>query len=406
MTEHLSDEIVEQYRLHQLDDAARRQTEAHLSTCGACVGRLAASDSDLAFDSLSGALLPQAGDEAFHLSDAEIERYNFGKAGEADRIICESHVAVCEECREKLDRLGTIKARPQLWMGLSANAIRIAAAIAVIAFISLLLLFARQRFRPDETVRSVPPQIPAASPSPTLENKESPVEPAPTSAAIATLKDNGREIRLDAGGKLTGAEGFDSETQQLVKRVLSGGSLNKPAVLTELSAGQITLLGDSKADQGFHVVSPLSQIIETDRPTLRWQPLAGASSYVVSIYDQKFNRITQSPPLTQTAWPTAAPLPRGNIFFWEVVATKDGKEITAPVAPAPKARFKVLATEHQQELIKLRSQKPESHLALGLAYARFGLIAEALSELTVLSKENPNSPEITKLLSQVRRWQR
>lgn len=404
MTEHLSDEIIEQYRLHQLDDAARRQAEAHLSVCDPCVGRIAAADSDVAFDSLSGALLPQAGDEAFHLSDAELEKYAFGKAGEADRIICESHVEACEECHGKLDRLGIINARPRLWMGLSANAIRIAASLAAIAFIALILLLARQRSRPDEAVRSLPPQIPTASPSPTFENKESPVEPAPTGAAIATLKDNGREIRLDADGKLTGAEGFDSETQQLVKRVLSGGSLNKPSVLTELSAGQITLLGDGKADQGFHVVSPLSQVIETDRPTLRWQPLAGASSYVVSIYDQKFNRITQSPPLTQTTWNTAGPLPRGNIFFWEVVATKDGKEITAPVAPAPKARFKVLATEHQQELIKLRSQKPESHLALGLAYARFGLIGEALSELTTLSKENPNSPEIAKLLSQVRRW--
>jgi hypothetical protein len=405
MTEHLSDEIVEHYRLHQLDDGARRRADAHLAACDSCVSRIAEAAPNLAFHSLREALLPRAGEEAFHLSDGELERYAFGNTGEADKIICESHVQVCEVCEGKLFRLGMINARPRLWMGLTARGLLIAASIAVIAFLALLLLLARQRARPDETVKSLPPQIPAASPSPALENKESPAEPA-SQGAIASLKDNGRELFLDADGRLTGAEAFDSETQQMMKRVLSGSSLGKPQVLNELNAGRITLLGDDNAPQGFSLVGPLGQVIETDRPTLKWRSLAGAASYVVSIYDQKFNRVAQSPPLTQTAWAAAAPLPRGNDFFWEVVATKDGKEVTAPVAPAPKAQFKVLAAEHLAALSKLRSQKPESHFALGLAYARFGLITEALGELTALSKDNPNSPELAKLIIQLRRWQR
>lgn len=406
MTEHLSNEIIELYRNHRLDDMARRRTNAHLSMCRSCLSRVSGADSEFAVQSLSEALLPLTNDEPFHLSADELESFASGRATHADRIICESHFEVCTECSNGFSRLVTaksvtpIKPRWQMWS--SPTPARIAAAIALLALVVLVIMLWRQQARREEA-RVVPQQTPATSPSPSPSNTASPSEPT-LSAAIALLRDNGREIRLDTSGQLSGAEGFDSETQQVIKSVLSGGSLSKPTVLHELAPGQLTLRGTGSGDQAFRLIGPVSQVVETDRPTLKWQPLKGASSYVVSVYDQNFNRVNQGPPLAKIEWRVTAPLPRGSNFYWEVTATKDGNEVTAPVAPAPKAQFKVLASQHLAELAKLRTQKPASHLALGLAYARFGLLSEAEQELAQLAKENPNSAEVRKLLTQVRRW--
>ncbi|HXD32548.1 MAG TPA: zf-HC2 domain-containing protein [Pyrinomonadaceae bacterium] len=413
MTEHLSDTIIGRYLRHELDDMGRRQADAHLSTCSSCLGRVSGAESELAVRSLTEALLPHAidVDEPFHLSTSELENFARGNADQADRIICESHLEACEECSNELKRLSTSKpvipvqpARWQRWS--SPTPARIAAAIALIAFITLLVLLWRQQPRLDETAKTgtTPTPIPTASPTPT--NLASPAESPTDTDAIAQLKDNGREIRLNRTGTLTGGEAFDNETQQMMKRVLSGGQLSKPKALSELEPNRITLLGGGNGDEAFVLIGPLGQVIETDRPTLKWQPLKGASSYVVSIYDRQFKPVAQSPPLTQTTWVTAAPLPRGETLFWEVVAMKDGKGVTAPVAPKPRAEFRVLATEQSAELTKLRGLRPVSHFALGLACARFGLINEAIDELTQLSKENPDSAEARRLLTEVRRWQR
>jgi Flp pilus assembly protein TadD len=63
-------------------------------------------------------------------------------------------------------------------------------------------------------------------------------------------------------------------------------------------------------------------------------------------------------------------------------------------------RFAVLSTENFQELTSL--QKSNSHLALGVSYARAGLLNEAEREFQSLVKLNPQSELARKLLQSVR----
>jgi hypothetical protein len=141
------------------------------------------------------------------------------------------------------------------------------------------------------------------------------------------------EIRLQHDGKLTGLEGFDDATQQAVAAALKGEGLQKPRVLEDLSSPKIELLGTPGTDT-FQLVSPLARVITDERPTLRWRPLQRADSYVVSIFDENFNRVAQSPSLTTTNWRSNVRLKRGDRYSWEVTATRDGKEIVSPAAPA------------------------------------------------------------------------
>ena len=95
---------------------------------------------------------------------------------------------------------------------------------------------------------------------------------------------------------------------------------------------------------------------------------------------------------------------RGQSYFWEVMAVKEGKQVVAPVAPAPRAQFRILEVDKLNALKSLKRQKPISHLALGLTYARFGLVNDAEGEFQYFLKENPDSATARRLLRTVQTW--
>ena len=153
------------------------------------------------------------------------------------------------------------------------------------------------------------------------------------------------------------------------------------------------------------MLGPSGTVIETDRPNLLRHALAGATRYTVSVIAADFNRVARSAPQTATQWTTPT-LRRGMVYSWEVVAVKDGQEVRSPVAPAPRAQFKILEAEKLVELTSLKQHSPVSHLTLGLTYARFGLLAEAEGQLQILAKENPSSPVAARLLRTVQDWRK
>jgi hypothetical protein len=238
--------------------------------------------------------------------------------------------------------------------------------------------------------------------APTAENAP---EKGAGSPAVVSLKDNDREISLDGQGNLVGLERVAPSTQRAVRAVLGGESLSRPQGLEELTSPAISLMGQpAAAGNQFKLLGPLGLVTLNDRPVLRWQPLAGAGSYKVSVFDADFNRVTGSEPQTATAWRVPKGLTRGRIYSWEVVAIKDGQEVRAPVAPAPRAQFKILEAEGYEELSSLERQRPVSHLARGVTYARYGLLQEAEQEFQILLRENPSSSVARNLLRTVRSW--
>jgi hypothetical protein len=131
--------------------------------------------------------------------------------------------------------------------------------------------------------------------------------------------------------------------------------------------------------------------LSTGRPTFEWRPLSGAESYVVTVFDERARVLARSPSVPAVTWTPPDPLPRSVTLVWQVVAQRDGAKITAPAAPAPPTRFRVLDAGTAQQLLDLQSRYPESHLLLGILYADAGVIDEAKIHLERVSTADPRS---------------
>jgi hypothetical protein len=77
-----------------------------------------------------------------------------------------------------------------------------------------------------------------------------------------------------------------------------------------------------------------------------------------------------------------------------------GKEIVSPSASAPEVKFAILSSNDWNELNQLK--KSNSRLALGVFYAKVGLVTEAEREFQKLIQLNPQSELPRKLLQSVR----
>ena len=129
--------------------------------------------------------------------------------------------------------------------------------------------------------------------------------------------------------------------------------------------------------------------VMTDRPTFRWKPVAGASRYVVAIFDENFNQVAASPAITAAEWQLDQPLPRGRVYNWQVSATVGGKTVHSPVPPAPEARFQVAPPEAVAQIESARREHPANHLLLAALYARAGALDDAAAELDGLAATDP-----------------
>ena len=190
----------------------------------------------------------------------------------------------------------------------------------------------------DQTSQKTSSQSPSNTPgsgSPTPPKTEATKDPTTNQfAVVASLEDNGRKIQLDSSGKLIGLEELPEASRSLVRSVLTTKTLAKPDVLEKLTAPAITLMDPTAREHTFSLLGPSGTVSATDRPNLRWQALAGATSYTVSVFDADFNRVARSAPQAATQW-TSTKLRRGMMYAWEVVAFRNGQEVRSPVAPRP-----------------------------------------------------------------------
>ena len=94
-------------------------------------------------------------------------------------------------------------------------------------------------------------------------------------------------------------------------------------------------------------------------------------------------------------------LKRGQVYTWTIRAVnKEGNLSEA----ASQGKFKILREDALRKLNQLKGRR--SHLALGLFYAREGMISESEREFAILAKDNPDSALAKKLLREVRAWRK
>ena len=417
MTEHLTQHEIEEVWLHTISAADRSRVDAHVARCEACLQRVARPE--YAVTALEQAFLTSDAETPFHLSLGELRTYARGNASEAERIICESHLEICTDCTRDLQALETVErfpagapskttsVSPIHWgtsMFTPARVLAVTGIIACLLIAVLIFQWQRRNQRTQVAVDQPNPVVEAPTGPNTNEVTSGPSE-VPVGHLVVALNDNGNTIGIDSLGKLIGLEQVSANTRQTIAEVLGGRDVPKPKELEAVSSPAIALMGPQQS-QSFELFSPLSVVVAEERPSLRWQALSGAESYTVSIFDEDFNQITVSSPLSRTTWVVNKQLRPGRIYFWQVKASRSGAEVLAPVAPAKRAQFKVLEKDKLRDLTLLRQQRPVSHLALGVTYLKFGLLDDAEKEFQQLLKTNPDSAVVKKLLRRVDEWRR
>ncbi len=220
---------------------------------------------------------------------------------------------------------------------------------------------------------------------------------------LLALNDGGGRVTLDKQGNVGGLSSLPPSVRADVKTTLTAQQVKTPTVLLAQLIGEGgTTRGTGSDGMPFVILAPVGTAVQTDRPTFRWQPLDGATSYKVTVFDADFNAVAKSENLTTTEWTPPQPLPRGEVYQWQVTALKDGKEVASPTAPAPEAKFKVLEQDKAEAIGRVKRKHPNSHLTLGVLYAQAGMLDDAEREFQALLNANPKSSVVRKLLNDVR----
>ncbi|MEK7833078.1 MAG: hypothetical protein AAB401_18455, partial [Acidobacteriota bacterium] len=342
MSSHLTEKQLDGFRLQTLTTAELLAADEHLATCESCRHRLdVAIEGDVGFAAMQAELFANAQPE--HLSFEQTADFADSRlAGEALQM-ANDHLAACGQCRVAVEDLQTFSReiadnlKPEVqpapieaesfWQRVKSFFAARSPILVYSAGLALLVVgawLARQLdFNKDNQQVAITKPSPTVSPSP---------EVAPVKL-LTQLNDGGGQLALDERGVLSGAEDLPAEYQQLLKQALTEPRLARPVTLNGLGSPSASLMSGGSGKTAFVVIEPVAKISLTDRPTLRWQPLAGAASYEVEVFDGDFNSVLKSEKLQATSWKAPQALARGRVFAWQVKAIKDGQEFKAPQPP-------------------------------------------------------------------------
>ena len=419
MLEHLTQKQVADYSFRQLRAAELLAVSDHLTECEACRLRVEHElHGDTAFFALHEEAFSENGTAVAHLTTEQTAAYvDQNLAGDELQAI-DDHLLTCEQCVLEVEDLrvfrdemaatldrkyGPTRAADVTESGWRRKFVSLFTVSRVPAFATAalaLLVFAGIGWLAWRTMRSAPQEVavsPTPVPTPTAESS-SQAQPAPA-AVVAQLNDGGGVVTLDQDGKLTGAEALPPAYQDLLKKALTSQKIERPSQLQGLTRPRSSLMGSDNQTKEFSLREPVSSVLLTNRPTFRWSTMEGATGYVVEVYDPQFKLVSSSPQLTTSSWTTT--LERGKIYSWQVKASKDGLEVTAPRPPAPQAKFRILDQAKVNELAQAKRAYASAHLILGLLYAEAGLLKEAEQQFRLLQRANPTSPLPRNLLRQV-----
>ena len=428
MTQHLSKSQVERFSVSALTEDEAAAAAVHMADCQDCHERFVAELNHQRGDIPFSFTL----DPEFWFRDDHVD-YDL-LVGLADETLDQDtqeiigiHLKTCETCREDVrsflafrktsaGEMNVSYARPDYastqtlvpaapwWRGLVTRPSYAIAAVVLLVLALLAGMIALNRrtgpLEANNNGQVNTERNPDASPSQSSETVSTP--PNDDSAQIAKLNDSVGEVTIDKNGRVTGLDNVSENSRQYIARAALSEQIQQPDVLRRLSGQQSGLRGDDNGGKAFRLLYPLRRVVTEDRPTFKWESLSGATNYRVYILDVKSEQVAQSEelPPTQTEWQAPAPLRRGQIFSWVVTALVDGKEIVSPSASAPEVKFAILSSNDWNELNQLK--KSNSHLALGVFYAKVGLVTEAEREFQKLIQLNPQSALPRKLLQSVR----
>lgn len=199
------------------------------------------------------------------------------------------------------------------------------------------------------------------------------------------VSSRGRDVAL---APPAGFEALPAPAQESLRAALLSGSVDPPALLTDLAGRSDVLMGGA-SQPAFRPIAPVGTAVVSDRPTFTWTPLADADRYEVSVFDEQRNVVARSEGLREPMWVPRAPLGRGRVYAWQVTAHKGSESFAIPAAPAPMARFTIVDPETAALIEQLEASRPEAHVLLGILNLRAGVRSEAERHLQAVLPSDP-----------------
>jgi hypothetical protein len=433
ITEHLTDLELDLYRKRGMAAEQLIAANAHLLTCEACYGRFGSEDKEADALAILRDLQALESPEIEHLSFEQLAAYVDDKAGEKLGAEIRRHVQECGECETRLEELFALKPlvmpsptpKPQKQPSLRERvaafwktpSIGPALQVSSLLLAAVLLLWAvglknritsleREVSQLEKANEVLAQNGGNATPSAIRQNDLPGAEqgtPPPTSeenpVIIAALRDGSGQITLDNKGNIAGLPTLSSADENSIREALNAARLQLPAMPSGADRADVFMGGTS--EENFALLSPVGKVIQTTRPTFRWQALKGATRYTVRLKDST-GRVIESGDLIAPQWTPDVPLERGMIYTWQIAALKNGKEIVSPAPTHSAAQVKILEQVKINELARVKGSQPNAHLLLGILYAKAGLLDEAAREFTILLRNNPGSDIAQKLLNRVK----
>ncbi len=336
-TAHLTDEQFARYRDRTMAPADLLELDSHVEVCATCRDRLYKQEH------ATSQIRALRAEVSGHLDYAALAACSEGLATPEQRehlndcSMCQGEVIDLSRFRTELhDRRRASVVLP-LWQRLSLP-LGIAAAVLVLAGSAMVLRRNKPAVRTAAVEKSVEAPLPAA-------------DRQALDLAIATQK------------------------------------LERAPVLDHLVTKRGALLGPASPVH-FDLISPVGTAVLDDRPVFRWQPLHGATSYVVSVFDEHFEKVAESPVLTGTDWRPAKPLPRGGMLNWQVAAKIAGVNVHSPAPPAGEARFEVASREVADHIEEMRRTHPGNPLLMAVLFARAGDLDDAQEALRAMDSDS------------------
>jgi hypothetical protein len=335
VTAHLTDDQLARLAADALPPDAVLEVDDHLAICPDCRARARAlRPTDGALAALQEAVVTVPADP--HLSDDDVQAYVDGTLDDAARADADAHLERCEVCARQIDDLRSWAAPPAR-RGWRAYAW---AASILLAIFGPIGYWQWQASRPPE---------------------------------------------------VAGITALPADLQGRVREAVTAGRANVPPWMAALAGQPEVTMGPPAPAAAFRVVSPLATAVATDRPTFRWEPLAGATEYTVTIADGSGRAIASASAGTATTFTPAVPLPATGIYTWQVTARVGTRTVLAPAPPAPAAHFVLLDAPTRDLLARLEREEADAHVLLGILYAQTGVIAEARRHLAVVPATDPHA---------------
>jgi predicted anti-sigma-YlaC factor YlaD len=433
MTEHIHSLEMRAFCARALENAEMTEIAEHLAACLECLRLFQGVFQEMNdHQPVSLNLSPELLFRHEHLDFDQLVSLADDNLDDEDKEIVNIHLRACERCREDVrsfmefrrqiesainispatgqpvkwtEKLSGWLYRPKAQLRpLYAGTIIVALGLALLAFFLL-----RDDGKKDQRALTTPsPVTITPSPQPSVSEQPTPlhgIRPTTDKDIIASLRDGARKIVVSRTGAVRGIEAIPDNLQQQIRDALLSQEIRKPESLNEIASEQGAARGNNDRKSPFKLLRPGRDVIAEDQPVFEWQAVEGASNFEVQIADSRGREVANSRrlPASATQWSPATPLKRGVIYSWAVSAIVSGQTVTSPAPTAPEMKFKILEASKMRQLEQLRG-RGFSHLALGVFYAREGMLVEAEREFQVLVDDNPDSQIAANLLRAVQSW--